>query len=203
MDKWKVYIIEAQTQIEFAKSSWARFLESERHGDTVLDIFLHLHHFLIHAASVDKILEPAQDSVRYRILAGHVDLSSIDLKPFRKLRNHLEHFDDRLDRWVSEYNGEPFFDMNLVTGTKGFPKKAYLRALDGHTYKFHGEDYDLDKLYAALVVISERLKNAEELTLKMKQAQSSTPITKSLRGVLKETKLNDEDYKKSLEEKHL
>jgi hypothetical protein len=38
---------------------------------------------------------------------------------------------------------------------------------------------------------------------KLKQAQSSPPITKSLRGVLKETKLEEEDYKKHLEEKHL
>jgi hypothetical protein len=159
MDKCEVYIQEAKTQIEFAKSSWAAFLELEEQRGKVLDIFLHLQHFLTHAAIVDKILDPVKDSERYRMLAGHVDLSSIDLKPFRRLRNHLEHFDERLDRWVSEYNGKPFFDMNLVTGTNGFPKKTYLRALDGHTYKFHGEDYDLDQLYVALVAISERLVN--------------------------------------------
>lgn len=159
MDKWQVYIQEAQTQIEFAKLSWAAFLELEGQKGTVLDIFLHLQHFLTHAAIVDKILDPNKGSERNRVLADHVDLSSIGLKPFRKLRNHLEHFDERLDRWISEYDGKPFFDMNLVTGTKGFPQKAYLRALDGHTYKFHGEDYDLDYLYAALLSISERLKN--------------------------------------------
>ena len=161
MDKWQVYIMEAQTQIKFAMFSWASFLELERSEDTVLDIFLHLQHFLTHAAIVDKILDPVKGSVRYRVLAGYVDLSSIDLKQFRRLRNHLEHFDERLDRWVSEYDGKPFFDMNLVTGTKGFPKKAYIRALDGHTYKFHGEDYNLDKLYTALVTINERLKNVK------------------------------------------
>src|SRR5450631_181903 len=159
MYKWQVYIQEAQTQIEFAKSSWAAFLGLEGRKGTVLDIFLHLQHFLTHAAIVDKILDPRKDSERHRLLADHVDLSSIDLKPFRKLRNHLEHFDERLDRWVSEYDGKPFFDMNLVTGTKGYPNMAYLRALDGHKYMFHGENYDLDYLYAALLEISERLKN--------------------------------------------
>jgi hypothetical protein len=159
MDKWQVYIQEAQTQIEFAKSSWVAFLGLEGQRGKTLDIFLRLQHFLTHAAIVDKILDPAKDSERYRVLAGHIDLTSIDLKPFRRLRNHLEHFDERLDKWVSEYDGKPFFDMNLVTGTKGFPNKAYLRALDGHIYKFHGENYDLDQLYAALVVISERLEN--------------------------------------------
>ncbi len=157
MDKWQIYIQEALTQIQFAKSSWAAFLELEGRKGKVFDVFLHLQHFLTHAAIVDKILDPLKDSERYRVISGHVDLSRIDLKPFRRLRNHLEHFDERLDRWVSEYEGKPFFDMNLVTGAKGFPKKAYLRALDGHTYKFHGEDYDLDQLYAALVAISEKL----------------------------------------------
>jgi hypothetical protein len=32
----------------------------------------------------------------------------IDLKSFRKLRNHFEHFDERLDVWVADYNGHPF-----------------------------------------------------------------------------------------------
>ena len=159
MDKWQVYTQEARTQIDFAKASWAAFLESERQRNCAFDIFLHLQHFLTHAAIVDKILDPKKGSERDRMLAGHIDFSGVDLKPFRRLRNHLEHFDERLDKWVSEYDGYPFFDMNLVTGTKGFPKKAYLRALDGHIYKFHGENYDLNQLYAALVVISERLEN--------------------------------------------
>lgn len=37
---------------------------------------------------------------------------------------------------------------------------------------------------------------------KTKQPQPSTPITKSLRGLLRGTRLNEEDYKKYLEEKH-
>ncbi len=159
MDKWQVYIQEAKTQVEFAKYSWAAFLKSEKQGNLVFDIFIHLQHFLTHTAIVDRILDPVKDSERYQLLAGHVDLSGLNLKPFRKLRNHLEHFDERLDRWISEYDGYPFFDMNLVTGTKGFPKKAYLRALDGHIYKFHGEDYDLDQLYASIVTIGQRLEN--------------------------------------------
>ncbi len=55
------------------------------------------------------------------------------------------------------YVDHPFFDMNLVTGTKDFPEKAFLRALDSHTYKFHGESYDLNQLHAPLLVIKQRL----------------------------------------------
>ena len=156
MDRWKVYTREAHTQIEFAECSWAAFEVAEK-GDAVLEIFLHLQHFLSHAAMVDKILDSKEGSKRSQILKSHVDLTGVDLKPFRRLRNHLEHFDERLDKWVAEYDGHPFFDMNLVTGTKGFPEKAFLRALDSHTYKFHGESYDLDELYKTLLVIKQRL----------------------------------------------
>lgn len=96
-------------------------------------------------------------------MSHRIDLSGIDLKPFRRLRNHLEHFDERFDKWVSEYDSKPFFDMNLVTGTKGFPKNAFLRALDGHIYKFHGEDYDLEQLHNALVSIEQRLPKEDDL----------------------------------------
>jgi len=41
------------------------------------------------------------------------------------------------------------------------------------------------------------------LTSDKPPASPSTPITKSLRGLLRESKLDEKDYKKYLEEKHL
>lgn len=38
---------------------------------------------------------------------------------------------------------------------------------------------------------------------KTKPTSSSTPVTQSLRGLLRESKLDEKDYKKYLEEKHL
>jgi len=38
---------------------------------------------------------------------------------------------------------------------------------------------------------------------KTKSISSSTPVTQSLRGLLRESKLDEKDYKKYLEEKHL
>jgi hypothetical protein len=156
MDKWQIYTREAYKQIELAERSWSAFIDAEKR-EVVIEIFLHLQHFLSHTAMVDKILDPKEGSDRSKILKGHIDLTDIDLKLFRRLRNHLEHFDERLDKWVSNYDGHPFFDMNLVTGTQGFPEKAFLRALDSHIYKFHGESYDLDQLHSNLLEIKQRL----------------------------------------------
>lgn len=112
---------------------------------------------------IDKILNPESTSKRYLALSEKVNLSELDLKPFRKLRNHLEHFDERLDTWVSSYEGAPFFDMNIVTGTKGFPQQAFLRALDEHTFKFYGENYNLDTLYQTLLKIEAKLNKVDDI----------------------------------------
>jgi len=39
-------------------------------------------------------------------------------------------------------------------------------------------------------------------TAKMKSVSPATPVTQSLRGVLKESKIDKKDYKKYLNEKH-
>jgi hypothetical protein len=159
MEKWQVYVQEAMTQAEFAKRSYAAFRDAESR-EAIVDIFFHLHHFVAHATSIDRILAPQPGTSRAEVLAGRIDLSGVDFKPFRRLRNHLEHFDERLDRWVAEYDGHAFFDMNVVTGTRGFPRKAFLRALDGDVFKFHGEDYNMQELYAAILEIERRLTSA-------------------------------------------
>jgi hypothetical protein len=119
-------------------------------------MFLHVHHFVVHASNIDKIINPNPSSLRYQIIKNSLDIGKLDLKYVRKLRNHLEHFDERLDKWVTEYYGAPFFDRNLVEGTLGFPDAAFLRALDGNTFKFQGESYDLE-------IIIEEVRRIEQL----------------------------------------
>jgi hypothetical protein len=50
--------------------------------------------------------------------------------------------------------------MNIMTGTKGFPDRAYLRSLDGEIFKFFGENYNMTELYNAVLEIDRRLANA-------------------------------------------
>ncbi len=149
------------TQLDFAKKCFAEFEAARDVGD-ISRVFFNLHHFIVHVANVDKLLDPKPGSDRAALLTGRVDLSGIDLKPFRRLRNHLEHFDERLDSWVKNYDGHAFFDMNLITGAKGFPAKAFLRALDGDVFKFHGEDYPLTPLRESVDQLHLRLAAVDE-----------------------------------------
>jgi hypothetical protein len=160
MDKWRVYVREALTQLTFARRCLAEFERAEALGD-LPSVFFSLHHFIVHVANIDKLLDPKPGSAREAILAGHIDLSGIDLKPFRRLRNHLEHFDERLDMWVANYDGHAFFDMNIVTGTKGFPDRAFLRALEDDVFRLHGEDYPLRPIRDAVDILHSRLRAAD------------------------------------------
>jgi len=116
----------------------------------VFPIFYHAHHFLVHASNIDKLLDVSATSPRGRILKPLLTEMRIDLKPFRRLRNHLEHFGERLDRWVANFRGAAFFDMNVATGAAGFPYKHALRAINDRAFWFHGERYDLGILRAEI-----------------------------------------------------
>jgi hypothetical protein len=152
MYKNKIYISEAVHQIRYAKMCFAAYKQARKDNDIPL-IFFHVHHFVVHTANVDKVLDPKPTNPRMQILSECIDLTNIDLKALRRLRNHLEHFDERLDEWLNHYEGQPFFDMNLVDGTRGFPEKAFLRAMDGDVFKFYSESYNLAELYTQLLEI--------------------------------------------------
>lgn len=40
------------------------------------------------------------------------------------MRNHLEHFDERKDDWIKNHEGNTFFDLNFISGTKDFPARS-------------------------------------------------------------------------------
>lgn len=159
MEKWCIYFQEALSQIAFAKHSYLEFEEALAENDT-LKVFYRLHHFIVHVTNVDKLLDAKPDSIRAKIFGCHLDTVDVDLKLIRRLRNHLEHFDERLDVWVTNYDGHTFFDMNIVTGAKGFPEKAFLRALDGFIFKFYGESFPLKSMLESLDKLNLQLTSA-------------------------------------------
>ena len=162
MDKKHFYFREAICQLEYAKRSYFEY-EQAKLADDTSSIFYYLHHFIVHVVNVDKLFNIKVGTTREAILKDTISLFGLDLKPIRKLRNHLEHFDERLDTWIQNHDGSAFFDNNIVTGTKGFPEKVFLRALDGDVYKFYGESFALvpifdaiDKLHCQLIKLENK-----------------------------------------------
>ena len=161
MEKWQIYVQEGRTQVRFAVRSFEQY-EKARDEANSEDIFYHLHHFIVHATNVFKIFHPNAPPERTRILGGRVELTGIDEKPTRDIRNLLEHYERHLDKWIAAFYGGPFFDMNITTGSVGFPYHAALRALDGNTFRFVGESYDLPSILTNLLELDTRLEALEQ-----------------------------------------
>ena len=102
MEKADIYFGEIEIQVRFAKASFKE-LENSIIESNISSIFMHIHHFLIHVSNIDKILDVNRNKFRKEIL-GNITLK-VGLEPFRKVRNHLEHFDERLDRWIKTMMG--------------------------------------------------------------------------------------------------
>ena len=160
MKKVDFYIQEAIAQAEYSLMAYGEYESAMRAGDTKL-VFYHLHHFVLHVTNIDKLLFPKSNSFRQELLHGVQEKVKIELSSIRKLRNHLEHFDERLDGYVKNYEGQAFFDCNIVTGCKGFPEKDFLRAVDGNTYKFYGEKFDLTEIHSHLAPLVKTLKGEQ------------------------------------------
>jgi len=158
--KTDFYIQEAIAQAEYALMAYGEYEKFMDAADTKL-VFYHLHHFVLHVTNIDKLIFPKTNNFRLEILKSIQEKVKIETSSIRKLRNHLEHFDERLDNYVKNYKGQAFFDCNIVTGCKGFPEKDFLRAIDGKTYKFYGENFDLTEIHSHLPPLIKALKNVQ------------------------------------------
>ncbi|AWB66393.1 hypothetical protein C2869_08110 [Saccharobesus litoralis] len=157
------YLQEAKSQAELAVYSYHEYEKYLKSRDTE-KLFYYLHHFALHSTNIDKLLFPIpskRNNFKFRLeiletIQQKVQFNSTEV---RKLRNHLEHFDERLDKYVKNYNGQPFFDNNIFTGVKGLPlnKITYLRAIDGDNYLFYGEQFNIKQIYKSVSLILKAL----------------------------------------------
>jgi hypothetical protein len=74
------------------------------------EVFRALHSFLTHTANISRLLFPSRKKDRYAQQRGKKlrdALSVDDSSPIadRSLRDHLEHYDERLDQWAQTAQG--------------------------------------------------------------------------------------------------
>jgi hypothetical protein len=154
------YIQEAIAQAEYALTAYNEY-ESALLSANINLVFYHLHHFVLHVTNVDKLLFPQNKPFRSTILKSVQVKVQNEISSMRRLRNHLEHFDERLDIYVKNYTGQAFFDCNVITGVQGFPAKDFLRVIDGNTYRFYGENFDLNEIHNRLSPLIKSLKDTQ------------------------------------------
>ncbi len=138
------------------------------------EVFRQTHSFLTHASNVSRLFWPtvpkrhdSEADAAYQTRIGRLDkvqravclrnlykLEDDNCLRNRTLRDHLEHYDERLDHWrqTSEHR-------NIVSDTIGPPNAIVgvastdlMRWFDpsSNSFRFRGEEYDLQELATAI-----------------------------------------------------
>lgn len=160
-----LFLNDIRLQLDYAKDSFNEYqiLKNNNPKDSK-KIFNAIHHFSIHAANICKLLDKIKSKVNNpvaKLLSPLSDKLDFDLKSLRQLRNHLEHFEERLDAWHYLNWGKPIIDMNIFNkSTKGMRVDECLRVLDIESDNFYvlGEKFELDLLFQLIIKIEETFK---------------------------------------------
>ncbi|MDG2518403.1 hypothetical protein [Lysobacter soli] len=182
-----IYLHEAGRQCEFAVSACQQ-INAALEARNTLEVFRGIHSFLTHTSNVSKIFWPSRPAkkkdeteqqfaerceldprlIRARALRISVGLPE-DGHPLksRKLRDHLEHFDERLDRWLGQGHRAYVQDnigprgKNLIV-IPGVTEDDYMRWFDQTTTTmyFRGEGYDVQELASAVEALSTAIQSS-------------------------------------------
>jgi hypothetical protein len=156
-----LYAREVDLQCQFVQQAYEDMTEAQ----DARRKFLYAHALVAAAGNVSKLLWPpdrrAWTSGRGTALRQGFGVTDANPLANRKLRDHLEHFDERLDQWLAEH-GETFVDLNVAPPgaiqIEGLEPGAVLRQLDPATwtYSFRGEEFSLPEIVQAATDLRNR-----------------------------------------------
>jgi hypothetical protein len=87
----------------------------------------------------------------------------------RRLRNHLEHYDERLDDWVESSPRRVYVDMSMgpkeAVTAGGIQDSEVMRLFDPKTwiFAFRGEEFNLQSFFVAISDVAARTQAARKL----------------------------------------
>jgi hypothetical protein len=96
-----LFLNEIELHIDYSKESFTEYLEQK--NCKTIDIkntYRVIHHFSLHAANISKLIEKLKrpsNSLRSQLLLPLTLKIDSDLIALKALRNHLEHFEERLE----------------------------------------------------------------------------------------------------------
>ena len=115
-------------------------------------VFFYAHAFVSHVANISKILwaGSSRASVSQR-LREELQISDSSVLRGRKLRNHLEHYEERLEVLAHVDDGVGFNDMVLAKPVRGARVEAH-RSYDPKTttFFFRQEGHELSEVMSAV-----------------------------------------------------
>ena len=162
----QAFLGEVLSQAEYALDAFRTAQASL--GTTPVDpVYRGLHSLLVHAGNISKLLWPipSKDKAKAAVMASRASALLGRLKlpshigpvlSSRELRNHLEHFDERLDAWAGS-NPTSLVDRNIgpLAAFGVISPAMVLRHYDptSRTFIFAGTTYDIGQLVAAVTQV--------------------------------------------------
>lgn len=170
-----IYVREIRRCCEFVQIAFEAIRSdlANQHPDGASRVFLNAHSIVIFGNHLWKLLgrrAEGEKKLRAERLRAEIKVDVESLEQFKKLRNHLEHFDERLDEHLRN-NDTGIVDSNISNGPLrsliAVSGALYLRNLDSSTltFAFVGEEYHL----ATLLTTVERIRLAADAWLEQTQ----------------------------------
>ncbi|MGI6241085.1 MAG: hypothetical protein ACOYJW_04010 [Candidatus Omnitrophota bacterium] len=143
-----VFIGEIVLQSKIAELS-AKRLSAIKDNFDQIEVWSSIQSILVAAGNVSKILWPQEKkyAVRGKRLRELLKVDDNNLLSDRSLRNHFEHYDDRIEKWFKGRSSAVYSDLAidpLKSMRRNFPTNHH-RAYDPltQTLTFRGESFDL------------------------------------------------------------
>jgi hypothetical protein len=154
------YLREILIQAEYGMLAVTSMDDLVREASPVL-FFREAQAFLSHAAAVSRILWPPGKSnaiaaARGLHLRTVLTVDNAHSLRTRTLRDHLEHFDERLDRWSQETTHGAIIDLHIgptsVIGGEAVGRGDFLRVYEPNrkVFTFRGDEFDIQALVTGL-----------------------------------------------------
>lgn len=174
MDKFieRIYLYELITQCENAVAAIQRMnvlLTSQQ--NTVSEFFREATDFLQHTSAASRLLWPPGNTDRARReraenrgnhLRTSLDVEGEHVLRSRHLRDHLEHYDERIDDWAETSPNKNIVDNMIgprsAIGGDAIKDSDIMRMFDPSTNKFifRGESFDIQNLVNGVIDIRDR-----------------------------------------------
>ncbi|MFZ5802608.1 MAG: hypothetical protein ACOY3K_05820 [Candidatus Omnitrophota bacterium] len=142
-----VFIGEIVLQSKIAELAAKRLLAIKDNFDQI-EVWSSIQSILVAAGNVSKILWPQKEyAARGERLRKLLKVTEDNLLSDRSLRNHFEHYDDRIEKWFKGKSSAVYSDLAidpLKSMRRNFPTNHH-RAYDPltQTLTFRGESFDL------------------------------------------------------------
>lgn len=153
-----VLIGEIVNQSKFAERAFNQLTQST---DSV-DVWASIQSILVASANVSKILWPVrvQSEWRGKLLREQLGIEEDNLISDRTIRNHLEHYDERIEDWCTNVKSAVYMDSRIdpfersPMGIHQFSHRSYNPTT--RTLSFRNESIDLTAVLAVLTKIREK-----------------------------------------------